>query len=139
MPLDRDSSGQPIPHGFETIEDYRSFAILLREGLPEGVQPLFQGSSVTGKSHRTGKPFEVDRRSDFDIALAGRHLFDRARSLGLKIKNGERIGPVSPQILEILGLSDLVHQVSDLAGRPVNFMLFDSVESALRRPSIWVF
>jgi hypothetical protein len=33
------------------------------------VEPILQGSAVTGKSFKTGKEFDVGRVSDFDIAL----------------------------------------------------------------------
>jgi len=137
-PLQVDAPENPIPHGFNSAEDFQQFGSLLRSELPEGTQPLFQGSAVTGRSYSTGKPFDVGRQSDFDLALAGPDLFGKAKALNLKTKDGTRIGPLSAKNLEDLGLSVLQSQLSGLAGRPVEFMLFDSIESALKRPSIWV-
>ncbi len=68
-------------------------------GVPEGTQPLFQGNAVTGSSYSTGKPFDVGRQSDFDIALAGSDLFEKAKALNLKAKDGTRIGPLSAKKL----------------------------------------
>ncbi len=137
-PLQVDVQGNPIPHGFNSAEDFQQFGSLLRSELPDGTQPLFQGSAVTGSSYSTGKPFDVGRQSDFDIALAGSDLFEKAKALNLKTKDGSRIGPLSAKNLEDLGLSVLQGQLNGLAGRSVEFMLFDSIESALKRPSIWV-
>jgi SEC-C motif len=136
--LQVDAQGNPIPHGFNSADEFQQFASRLKGELPEGTQPLFQGSSVTGASYKTGQPFDVGRLSDFDIGLAGSELFEKAAALGLKVKDGTRIGPLSPQDLENLGLSALQSGLSGLAGRPVNFMLFDSIAAALKRPSIWV-
>jgi filamentous hemagglutinin len=133
-----DDHGNPIPHGFASAEEFQEFGSRLRRGLPEGTQPLFHGSSVTGQSYRTGQPFDVGRRSDFDLALAGSTLFERARALGLKAKDGTRIGPLSDAQLDALGLLDLRNELSQLAGRVVRFMLFNDQASALKRPWIWV-
>lgn len=38
-------------------------------GYPD-VEPILQGSAVTGKNFGTGAPFDVGRVSDFDVALA---------------------------------------------------------------------
>jgi len=102
------------------------------------MQPLFQGSSVTGRSWRTGEPFDVGRRSDYDIALVGPDLFEMGRALGLKAKDGTRIGPLYDARLDALGLLDLRDDLARLAGRPVNFMLYADLESAFKRPWIWV-
>jgi filamentous hemagglutinin len=133
-----DDHGNPIPRGFTSAEEFQEFGSRLRHGLPEGIQPLFHGSSVTGQSYRTGQPFDAGRRSDFDIALAGSALFERARALGLKAKDGTRIGPLSDAQLDALGLLDLRNELSQLAGRVVRFMLFNDLASALKRPWIWV-
>jgi hypothetical protein len=133
-----DPRDKSIPNGFKDAEEFHQFGARLKNGLPGGTQPLFQGSSVTGSSFKTGKPFDVGRQSDFDIALVGRALFDKARALGIKAKDGTRIGPLSPQDLENPGLLGLRDQLGALAGRPVNFMLFDSIGAALKRPSVWV-
>jgi hypothetical protein len=128
----------PIPFGFQNAEQFLEFSAVLRRELPVGTQALFHGSSVTGASYRSGLPFDDGRQSDFEIALAGQELFTKARALGLKIKDRSRIGPLSPQDLESVGLLGLRDELSSLAGRSVNFMLFDEIASALKRPSIWV-
>jgi filamentous hemagglutinin len=130
--------GEPAPYGFSSYDEFLDFRRRLRRGVPEGTQPLFQGSAVTGRSFRTGKPFDVGRRSDFDIALAGPELFGKAKDLGLRAKDGTRIGPLMGQSLQDLGLLSLTNELGAIAQRPVRFMLFDSIPCALKRPSIWV-
>jgi hypothetical protein len=130
--------GEPVPHGFRDFEQFREFGAALYSGLPPGTQPLVQGSAVTGRSYRTGQPFDQGRTSDFDVALAGADLFASARQLGLKAKDGTRIGPLNDAQLEALGLLELRDRVQRLAGRPVRFMLFESLEAGLKRPSLWV-
>ena len=98
------------------------------------VQPLFQGSSVTGKSFKTGQPFDVGRVSDFDIALGSPKLLARAKELGIGLRSGGvRTGPLNPAELEKLGLLELVDKLSKQWGRKVSFMLYDSTDSALKR------
>ncbi|MBV9124913.1 MAG: hypothetical protein JO112_16285, partial [Planctomycetes bacterium] len=134
----KDAEGNPLPYGFKSAEEYRAFTAKLKSGLPEGTQPLFQGSSVTGTSFKTGEPFDVGRKSDFDIALVHDETFLQALDLGAKAKDGTRIGPLNQAQMEALGLLNVQQELAAMAGRPVKFMLFDSTESALQRPSIWV-
>ena len=79
--------------------------------------------------------------SDFDIALAGPTLFDKAKALGWRVKDGTRIGPLGPEDVDrlaALGLQGLRQELSDLAGRPVKFMLYDTVQSAYKRGALWL-
>jgi hypothetical protein len=132
-------SGNPIPYGFNDFEEYKSFAKLLRSEAPEGTTVLFQGSSVTGRSYKTREDFDVGRLSDFDIALANQSLFNKAKKLGYRAKDGVRIGPLKDEQLRDLGLIEYAKKVRKSAGkRPTEFMLFDSSESAYARPSIEV-
>lgn len=69
--------------------------------------------------------------SDFDIALAGSELLQRARSLGIGLRSGgTRTGPLSSRDLQALGLKDLSSKLSAQAGRDVNFMIYDSAATA---------
>lgn len=64
----------------------------------------------------------------------------RAKELGIGLRSGgTRTGPLSSADLEKIGLAELAARLSGLAGRPVNFMVFDSIARALSRgPSIVV-
>jgi hypothetical protein len=96
--------------------------------------PVLQGSAVSGVKYTTGEPFDVGRRSDFDIALVDPHLFARAEELGMKLRrNPPRTPPLSPQQLHDLGLLGLVTQLSSGVGREVHFMVFRDLEQSLQR------
>lgn len=136
--------GKDIPFGFSSADDFSQFGARLNAGLPDGAQAVFQGSSVTGKSFRTGAGFDVGRVSDFDIGISSQSLFTRASQLdprfGLRVKTApNRIGPLGNDALEELGLKSLRDSLSTGAGgRPVEFLLFDNLNSAFRRPSLFV-
>ena len=102
------------------------------------VQPILQGSAVTGKSYSTGAAFDVGRVSDFDVALASPSLMQRAQELGIGLRSGgTRTGPLTAENLRQLGLSDMAQQMTRQYGREVNFMIYNSAETAATRaPSI---
>lgn len=133
-----------IPLGFRGVDEFLAFGselknALLRAGYTD-VQAAFQGSAVTGVKYTSGEAFDVGRRSDFDVALASPEMLARARSLGVSLRSGgTRTGPLRPRDLNSLGLTEVQQQLSVLAGRPVSFMVFESLEAALAKaPSIIV-
>ncbi|TBU94778.1 hypothetical protein DNJ95_11180 [Stutzerimonas kirkiae] len=131
-----------VPKGFSSADDFARFGADTRDGLTRAgygnVEPILQGSAVTGQSFRTGQAFDVGRVSDFDIALASPELLQRAQSLGIGLRSGgARTGPLSARDLQALGLKDLASQLSSRAGREVNFMIYDSAATATgRAPSV---
>jgi filamentous hemagglutinin len=131
-----------VPKGFSSADDFARFGADTRDGLTRAgygnVEPILQGSAVTGQSFRTGQAFDVGRVSDFDIALASPELLQRAQSLGIGLRSGgTRTGPLSARDLQALGLKDLASQLSSRAGREVNFMIYDSAATATgRAPSV---
>ena len=133
-----------FPHGFASRAEFEGFGSRLNSGLREAgltdVQAVFQGSSVTGRSFRTGQPFDVGRVSDFDIALVSPSLLQEASKAGVGLRSGGlRTGPLKAIDLQRLGLTSLTRDLSAAAGRPVNFMIFESAEAALAKaPSILV-
>ncbi|CAH1199315.1 hypothetical protein PAECIP111893_01309 [Paenibacillus plantiphilus] len=138
-----DEYGNPLPYGFSNVKQYNDFVKVMKADLPAGTQILFQGSSVSGKSYKSGKVFDEGRVSDFDIALVNDDLFLEAleigRKGGFKMKtDSNRIGPLDKDQLAELGLKKLIDKLSKEAGRPVSFMLCESVEQALKRPSLMV-
>jgi hypothetical protein len=142
--LSTTSVARTIPHGFNSVDDFQAFGSTLKGGLTqagyEDVTAAFQGSSATGVKFTTGQPFDVGRVSDFDIALASRTLLAKAKELDIPLRaGGLRTGPLRPEDLKLLGLSDLAAQLSQAAGRPVNFMIFDTIQTAINKgPSILV-
>ncbi|MFE9836548.1 DUF6531 domain-containing protein [Streptomyces sp. NPDC005551] len=128
-----------IPRGFSALT-YSEFTQKLYSGLRaagyDDSTAIFQGSSVTGRSFRTGEPFRPE--SDFDIALAGNSIFAQAKKAGVGLRSqGTRTGSLSDENLRKMRLTGLAEELSEAAGRDVHFMIYDSVESATgRAPSI---
>lgn len=133
-----------LPSGFASVEDFSRFSADLHAELARAghtdVQPILQGSSITGRNYRTGAEFDIGRRSDFDIALASPSLMQRARELGFDLRSGgRRTGPLSETEMSRLGLANIAAAMSARYRRPVVFMLYDSVETATRRaPSLLI-
>jgi hypothetical protein len=134
------AEGYIVPFGFTNAAEYNAFAKTLRAGVGAEVEPVFQGSAVTGRNCETGVLFDVGRVSDFDIGLVNQGLFERARALGLRMKTGpNRIGPIAPRsdLAIQLGLDGALKELSQLSGgRPVSFVLYDTLGQALKRPSL---
>jgi hypothetical protein len=87
--------GRSIPLGFSGVSSYESFVDGLYAGLRNaGVDDavaIFQGSSTTGRSFRTGELFDVGRTSDYDIALVSLSLLGRADEAGVGLRSsGQR-------------------------------------------------
>jgi RHS repeat-associated protein len=133
-----------IPHGFKSVSEFESFGARLKGGLREAgytdVEAGLQGSAVTGSKFTTGARFDVGRISDFDIALSSPELLARARQVGVPLRSGGiRTAPLELGHLKSLGLADLSRDLSQTAGRPVNFMIFDSAKTARSKaPTIGV-
>ncbi|MEU4446768.1 polymorphic toxin-type HINT domain-containing protein [Actinosynnema sp. NPDC050801] len=130
--------GESTPHGFANRGDFESFGRSLHDGLARagypGAQGVMQGSAVTGRKYTTGAPFDVGRRSDFDVALAGDDIFGAAQGAGLATRSGGiRTGPLDRRALRTLGLAGLRGELSRMAGRKVNFMVYRSVQDATGR------
>jgi len=133
-----------LPNGFSSKNEFAEFGNQLHSGLAKAgygeTTPAFQGSSVTGRSFRTGERFDEGRRSDFDIALGGEDIMRAAELEGVKLRSkGTRTGPLTSGQLRRLGLNDMARDLSSRAGRDVNFMIYRSVDEAIRhKPSIAV-
>jgi filamentous hemagglutinin len=113
---------------------------LARAGF-KGAKGAFQGSAVTGRSAETGELFDVGRTSDFDVALTGQELLDKARELGVEIRgSGKSTGPLNDEAIEKLGLTELRATLTRLAGgRTVHFKIFADESTAMARaPTIGV-
>ena len=133
-----------LPRGFSSGEEFGQFGNTLYSGLSAAgyndTTAIFQGSSVTGYKYTTGAPFDANRVSDYDIALASPSLLDRAGELGIGLRSGgTRTGPLTADQLKELNLSDVANQLSQMTGRPVNFMVYESADAAMARsPSLVV-
>jgi uncharacterized protein YukE len=127
-----------VPLGFAGESEFAAFTHDLVGGLREAgyrdVVPVFQGSAVTGVKYTTGKPFDVGRRSDFDIALASPTLFERAEAAGVELRSRRtRTAPLGRADLERLGLFDLARRLSAGVERDVHFMIYPDRAGAVER------
>ena len=127
-----------IPRGFAGAEEFAAFGRQLRAGLADAgyrdAVPVLQGSAVTGVKFTTGAPFDLGRRSDFDIAVVDPGLFERAREAGVATRrNPPRTAPLTDVQLGSLGLRELVADLSRSAGREVHVMVFRDLEESLQR------
>ncbi|MEU7059004.1 FG-GAP-like repeat-containing protein [Streptomyces sp. NPDC046197] len=132
-----------IPRGFSDTAQYQQFLTKLYDGLNElgfsDAEAVFQGSSVTGTSYRTGEPFDEGRTSDYDIALTGPNLLKRAKNSNIQLRSrGTRTGPLKDYQLRQMGLLNLANDLSaSLGGREVKFMIYESTEAAIaQKPSL---
>lgn len=143
-----------LPFGFYSVDEFTNFGSELQTGLRNigitDAQGILQGSSVTGvrrfskpkKGIPAGTPFDAIEISDFDVAISSPTLLERAASLGIPLRGrGTRSQPLSPIDLQVLGLQDLPsnlkRQLYNSNGREVNFIITNSVPTAVSRgPSV---
>ena len=122
-----------IPKGFKSYGQFKQFGTAMQAGFAKLGFPkakmYMQGSACTGVSHSTGEPFDVGRKSDFDVAVTQPDLFNKAKSLGYT--KGNRSSPIAVNSSEAisLGINDVLIKMSRLAGRDVNIMIFEDVPS----------
>jgi hypothetical protein len=131
------------PLGFDDYEEFLEFGNVLQEGFRsagyDDMTAVFVGSSVTNRGFNSGLPFDEGRVSDFDIAIVDPVLLSRIQELGLKTPQGTHTTalhfetPEGRAILEELGLYNLAVELSEMAGRPVHFMIYDSVDTVNSR------
>ncbi|MBS9781300.1 MAG: hypothetical protein KGV56_02280, partial [Gammaproteobacteria bacterium] len=114
-----------LPHGFTDTDDFKKFGNDIFEHLEkqgyENVQPIMQGSAVTGKKYNPPHtPFDEGRVSDFDIALASSELLEKAKKSGVSLRSrGSRTAPLNQKDLEKLGLKEMADDLSRKYGREV--------------------
>ncbi|HEX2912230.1 MAG TPA: RHS repeat-associated core domain-containing protein [Chloroflexia bacterium] len=128
------------PYGFNSADDFSDFGKTLHNGLRDAgyeADAVLQGSAVTGKSWSTGAPFGSN--SDFDVGLISDDLFIKGLDVAGDYYKTEpdRIGPLQPEHLDQLGLSDVADTLSSTYDRPVNFMLYSSHEDAYGYGQSW--
>jgi filamentous hemagglutinin len=120
-----------VPHGFKSKGDFDEFSGKLYSGLEAAghtdSKVFIRGSAASGASFKTGKPFDSGRRSDFDLAIVSPELFEKAKNLGIGVRQGaSRTGPLNAKNLEDLGLTELVRGLAKQHGRKVSFMIYNS-------------
>lgn len=129
-----------IPLGFANRQSFSAFGKQLHDGLREAghqnAQGYLRGSSVTGISFKTGKPFDQGRRSDLDVAIVSPQLFERFASWSTKDDirgGGTRSGPLSDGQLSRLGISRVQQSLRETSGRTVTLMLYKNIDALADR------
>jgi RHS repeat-associated protein len=121
--------------GFKSYGQLNQFGSQIQATLARGgfknSEVFMQGSSVTGRSFKTGIPFDVGRISDFDVAIVNSDLLKKVQSLDLGKPGRPYSMPLNSDAMKELGFGDLADSLSNRFGRDVNFRIYDS-ESAVR-------
>ena len=101
---------------------YDEFIEILQNELPEGTGVVMRGSSVTGKRHSDGAPFDADGEgtSDLDLTLVGSSVHDYYILDGYYIP-GLHSKPLSEKDPDIApDLIPLRERLQAMVKRPVN-------------------
>ena len=128
---------EAIPLGFRRAE-FDAFRAEFRIGLADAgygdALPAIRGSSMTGVRHRTGLPLDALGPDDFDLAVVGDRLFEDAKAIGMKPRDGRRrTGPMREKHVEALGLAELQDRLTALAPRKVSFMAYRDIDVLAER------
>ncbi len=123
---------------------FTEFKNILREEkakLPPNTGFAIRGSAVTGNgfkdtAHGYAKDFfDAGRTSDHDIAIVSRSLFEKARNLGVELRQGNtRTDELSEKEVRKLDLLALLQNIHDLTGRKrTKLMIYKSVDTLNKR------
>ena len=143
-PLAEDVLRTGRPLGMLDDKVFDDFKTALRDRLPDlpkDTRFAVRGSAITGdgfldKMNGYFKDFfDVGRKSDWDVAIVSSTLFDRARKLGVELRQGGRRTVVLKEdALRELGLLEIWKKIRVFPGREKSdLMLFASPESLNRR------
>ncbi|MDX2155134.1 MAG: hypothetical protein SFW09_01390 [Hyphomicrobiaceae bacterium] len=128
----RHQTGALAPRGFSSVDDLNAFKQDLAFELPEDVSAVMQGSSVERGGSRFRDAAQGDQpASDFDVALTGSNIFDRAALRLPRMVKGDRVGPLSEERLLEVGID--LRGISTRYGRDVKFMIYRDSISLYRR------
>jgi RHS repeat-associated protein len=121
-----------VPLGFKDAEEFRRYGSDLHQALVEagheGVMARIIGSSITGKNYRTGRPFH--KGSDWDLGLASRKLLERARKLGIEMRDGgRRTAELHLWEIKELGLEQVARVLNGRYSHQTTFMIYDDIRT----------
>ena len=127
----------PFPLGFKSFGQFKQFSKAIKGGLVRAgyrdVDAAFTGSSVTGRAFKPPH-LAFGSHSDYDIALVGKGLFNRAGAIGVGIRGATRTDPLEASQIAQLGLDAMHAKLTRLAGgRVINFMIYQDHEALALR------
>jgi predicted nucleotidyltransferase len=126
-----------VPRGFANREAFEAFGDTLYRGFRRAgwtdVELYLRGSAVTGYRWRDGRPFdERGERSDLDIAVVSRELFERAERLG-QVRNDRWSEPLKRKDLIPYNLEALQKNIAQGTNRDISFMFYRNTTSLTKR------
>lgn len=107
----------------------------LRSALPPGTRVAIRGSTLTGRSWSTGRPFDAlgPGTSDLDLVLIGKEAMAKWSSKAFYIP-GVNTMPLSDKMPDIApALNPVRVALQQMVGRPVNFQAMPQWFLELRR------
>lgn len=146
--LPKDVMGSGIPKGFASSAEFRTQMQGLKDAIAASKSGDFvlgvRGSALHGRGFdkstglHTGAPFDVGRKSDIDLFVVSKPLYDRAKARNLTV-DSERSTPLGPIELEKLGLTDLARRLSAYRGESgrdnIRIMIYERRDAVSRRGS----
>ena len=111
------------------------------DGLPPDTRFAIRGSAVTGNGFEgptgayTKDYFDVGRTTDHDTAIVSRTPFEKARKIGVELRQGgTRTDVLRDNDLAKLGLSSLLDRIHKLTGRDdTRLMIYRSIDALNKR------
>ena len=99
------------------------------------VELYLRGSAVTGYSYREGRRFDEGAKpSDFDFAIVSPSMLRRAQEIGVRMMGrGKRSVVLNEDQMREFGIWNMRRQLEEEYGRDVNFMIYGSRETIVRR------
>ena len=139
-------SGRPL--GMSDPATFAKFKDILsdhRADLPADTRFAIRGSAITGDGFDKSKEryergyFDSSRESDWDVAIVSPSLFERARRMGIALRQGgTRTATLGKKDLQKLGLTELFEDVRSFPGRGKTRLMIYGSQKALnsRGPNI---
>lgn len=135
-------TGRPL--GLTDDATFAVFKNILREEkakLPPDTRFAVRGSAVTGNGFdaKTGTYikdfFDIGRQSDHDIAIVSRTLFEKAREIGVKLRqSGTRTEALKGDKLADLGQESFLQRIHLLTGcDDTKLMIYRSIDALNKR------
>ena len=112
--------------GVPRLDSWRAFSERIQlDSLRMFVAMLLQterfGTPIAQALTNFSESLRIDRRQ-------------KAEELGIKFRSGGgRMPPLQPADIDTLGLTDVVTELSEIAGHPVKFMLYRSMDDIVAR------
>jgi len=111
---------------------YDEFVRTISDGIPDGVEVILRGSSVTGHTFKTNEPFDHDGpgTSDLDVTFVGGDMVSLFREFHIPGVHSAPLSEAHPFASPALG--PLRKRLCDMCGRPVNLQATTSLVQYLR-------